>query len=100
MRERPGKQLVSLGLMGQLEIATAHVASAGGQFACQEANQRKLRPLADAKRLQQLLFGVLKSRTDGIYCGNRHACTSQDRLHGKVLRTGVMVKKEVSRAWN
>jgi len=54
-----------------MEVAT--VASSRGEFAGEKPYQGKLGPLRHAKRLQKLLFSVLKSWTNGINRGDRQA---------------------------
>jgi hypothetical protein len=56
--------------------AAAPIASSRTEFAGKKTHQRKLRPLRGAKRVKQLLLGVLEGGTDGIDGGNRQARTS------------------------
>ena len=57
--------------------AAATVASPRAEFTGKKAHQRKLRPLSRAEWVEQLLFGVVKSGTNGIDRGNRQAHTSR-----------------------
>jgi hypothetical protein len=67
----------------QLEVA--EVASPRTEFTGEKAHKREFRPLRHAERLQKLLFGVLKSWTNGVDGGNRQTRTSQS-LSGLAAR--------------
>lgn len=46
-------------------------APTGAEFSGEKTDKGEAHPLGEAKRLQELLFGMAKSGRDGIHCGNR-----------------------------
>jgi hypothetical protein len=52
------------------------MASAGTQFPGQQSHEGKPRPLAEAKRLQQLPLGMLKGGRNRVHGGEWQARTS------------------------
>src|SRR5690242_5294911 len=78
-----------VGRCGYLEAAGIAAAPAGAHFAGQQPHQPQLGPLARPKWLQQLLPGVLESRSNGIYGGNRQNAPRFDgRLRASYCEAG------------
>jgi hypothetical protein len=71
---RKWERLASTGTCGWLKVTAA--ASPGTEFAGKKTDERKLHPLGHAERAQELLFGVLEGKTNGVDRGNRQASTS------------------------
>jgi hypothetical protein len=55
-------------MAGQIEVGA--VAPAGPQFSRQQPDKSQLRPLANAKRLEQLLLGMLDGQRDRVHGRN------------------------------
>src|ERR1700722_13891379 len=66
----------SLAMSGGGYVEITAESSSGTQFSREHSNQGQARPLAEAKRLQKLLLGVLKRGIYGVDSGNWQACTS------------------------
>jgi hypothetical protein len=55
--------------MGKVENRSI-ASSAGTNFPSQQANSRQLYPLTKAKRLEELLLGVLKGKRNSVHGGD------------------------------
>jgi hypothetical protein len=77
-----------------VEIRNLKVTSAARtHFSREQSHEGKPQPLSGAKRLEELLLGVMKRGTDGIDCGNRQTGTSLQGLNrSKVQRSTAQVK--------
>src|SRR6476646_11773778 len=71
-------------------IAAAPAARA--HLAGQQTDQRQFGPLPGPEGPQQLLPGMLKSRTNRIHGGNRQIAPRKMAVRSKVLRSGRDVK--------
>jgi hypothetical protein len=79
-----------------MEISVAP--SPGSQFARKHANQGESHPLAEAKRLQKLLLGVLERRIYGVDSGYRQVYTSVPKI-GLSRKYSEAKKRAMSRVY-